>query len=335
MKDITLFFDLIFMGGIETSFYDMFYTFKDSKNYCLSLAHIYQYFTQMETVNTLSKHVKQVIDIGSNDELNTDIFISATIIYPYKEVLEKVKAKHKIGWLHAIPNVQCSYENIFKYREYYKQFDYWVCVSKEVQKNLKKILPTVKSEVIHNTVNKERIVKLSKEPVEMKKADLTFVTSARIGKEKGYDKAIEFIDKIHKSGISYVWYIIGIGVDPDMIKIIEDAIKKYNIVAVGYDINPFKYIARADYGLLMSPLESWSIFYDECHILGVPTITLDLPVYHEREKPEKMGMLLKPDLSNLNIDLLQFKLREYKAYLKNYEYKNDYDKWEKLFERLN
>lgn len=334
MKDITLFFDLIFIGGIETSFYDLLYTFKDSKNNSLSLAHIYQYFTQKETVNTLSKYAKRVSDIGPIDEYDTDIFISATIIFPYKEVLEKVKAKYKIGWLHAIPTQQSVNENIFRYREYYSQYDYWVCVSEEVKKGLKKILPTAKCEVIHNTINGKRIKDLSKESVNMKKADLTFVTSARIGKEKGYDKAIEFIDKIHNKGINYVWYIIGIGTDPDMVSMIEDAMKKYNIVVVGYDMNPYKYIARADYGLLMSPLESWSIFYDECHILGIPTITLDLPVYHERDNPEKMGMLLKPDLSNLNIDLLQFKLREYKAYLKKYEYHNDYDKWENLFNRL-
>jgi len=335
VKDITLFFDLIFIGGIETCFNDMFYTFKNSKEFNLSLAHIYQYYTQQESVIQLSKNAKKVIDIGTSDELNTDIFVSATMIFPYDEILNKVKAKHKIGWLHAIPDKQCTYENIFKYREYYKQIEYWVCVSEEVKKGLKRLLPTAKCEVIHNTINIERIKTLSKENVKMKKADLTFVTSARIGKEKGFDKAIDFIDKIHKKGINYVWYIIGAGVDSKTIQLIQKAMKKYNIVITGHETNPYKYIVNADYGLLMSPLESWSNFYDECHILGVPTITLDLPVYHERENPQKMGMLLKPDLSNLNIDILLFKLREYKAYLKHYEYINEYDKWVSLFRKLN
>ena len=48
-----------------------------------------------------------------------------------------------------------------------------------------------------------------------------------------------------------------------------------------------------------------------------------------------MGILLNPDLSNLNIDILLFKLREFKSYLKNYEYVNDYDKWVSLFRKLN
>ena len=116
MKDITLFFDLIFIGGIETCFNDMFYTFKNSKEFNLSLAHIYQYYTQQESVIQLSKNAKKVIDIGTSNELNTDIFVSATMIFPYDEILNKVKAKHKIGWLHAIPDKQCTYENIFKHR---------------------------------------------------------------------------------------------------------------------------------------------------------------------------------------------------------------------------
>lgn len=335
MKDITYFHDLIFLGGIESSLNDIFYTFKNSNEFNLSLAHIYQYYTQQDTINEISKNVNKIIDIGTSKELNTDIFITCTMIFPYDEILNKIKAKYKIGWVHAIPGKQCIFENIFRYREYYKQIKYWVCVSEEVKKGLKKVLPTAKCEVIHNTINTNRIKKMSKEKVKMKKADLTFVTSSRISKEKGFDKAIDFIDKIHKKGINYVWYIIGAGVDTDTIQLIQKAMKKYNIVITGKESNPYKYISRADYGLLMSPLESWSNFYDECHILGIPTITLDLPVYHERENPQKMGMLLKPDLSNLNIDILLFKLREYKAYLKHYEYINEYDKWVNLFRRLN
>lgn len=335
MKDITLFFDLIFIGGIETSMNDLFYTFKNSNEFNLSLAHIYQYFTQQKTIDEISQNAKKIIDVRTLEKINTDIFITGTIIFPYEEIFNKVNAKYKIGWIHAIPNQQCVYENIFKYREYYKQIDYWVCVSEEVKKGLKKIIPNAKCEVIHNSINEKRIKELSMKKVNMKKADLTFVTSARLGKEKGFDKAIEFIDKIHKKGINYVWYIIGAGTDPDVIEMIKNAIGKYNIIAVGHDMNPYRFIKNADYGLLLSPLESWSIFYDECHILGIPTITFDLPVYHERENPEKMGILLKKDMSNLNIDLLKFNLGKYKAYLKNYKYKNDYDKWQDLFRKLN
>lgn len=334
MKDITLFYDLIFIGGIETSLNDLFYSFKNSKTCNLSLAHIYQYFTQRDTINNLSKNVNKIVDIGSVESYNTDIFVTATMIFPYKEILDKVNSKYKIGWCHAIPTKQISYENIFRYKEYCDQIDYWVCVSEEVKKGLLKLLPNAKCEVIHNTLNEKRIKELASEPVKMKKADITFVTSARLGKEKGFDKAIEFIDKIHKKGINYVWYIIGAGSSKETIDMIKEATKKYNIVCTGYDTNPYKYIARADYGLLFSPLESWCLFYDECHILGVPTITYDLPVFHERENCEKMGLLLNKDFSNFNIDLLEFNLREFKSYLKNYKYPNEYDKWEKLFESL-
>lgn len=333
MKKVCFFYDLLFVGGIESSLNDLLYSMSNYKN-IFSLAHIHQYFTQQEVLNNISKNVREVIDLGTCNELNTDIFISSTIIFPYNEVLRKVKAKHKIGWLHTIPNKQVMFENIFLYKEYYKQFDYWICVSEEVKKGLKSILPNAKCEVIHNTINEERIKKLAKEKVKMKKADLTLVTSSRIGKEKGFEYAIQVIDKIHKAKINYVWYILGIGVDSDTIELIEEASKKYNIELVGYEKNPYKYIARADYGLMMSPLESWSIFYDECHILGTPTITFDLPVYHERQNPEKMGMLIKEKNIEFNLELLLFKKREYKSYLKNYKYKNDYEKWVNLLNRF-
>mgnify|MGYP003334274036 FL=1 len=81
MKDICLFFDLIALGGIESSINDILYTFKDS-TYNLSLAHIHQYFTQIKTLNQLKENAKSVIDIGKGEILNTDIFISFTIFIP-------------------------------------------------------------------------------------------------------------------------------------------------------------------------------------------------------------------------------------------------------------
>lgn len=329
MKDICLFYDLISLGGIESSINDILYTFKDS-TYNLSLAHIHQYFTQTKTLNHLKENAKSVIDIGKGEILNTDIFISATIIFDYANVLPLIKAKKKILWIHTIPNLQCTFENIFLYKEYYSQFDEFICVSEESKKGLLSIIPNAKVKVIHNTINQKRIMELSKESVNMKKADLTFVTVSRIGKEKGFDKAIKFIDKIHNSGINYVWYIVGAGFDDDTINLINEAIKKYNIVITGHEINPYKYLVKADYGLLLSPLESWSIVYDEAHILGVPTITMNMPVYHERNNPEKMGILLDDELDFKIEDLINNK-NKYKEYLKDYYYINDYDKWQEVF----
>lgn len=331
MGKICWHYDLLYFGGIETSLLTLLKQFSDKNMF---VAHRQQYFTRKDTYERI-KNVVDIVDTDKEKEVKADIAVFSGMIFDYPTIFNKIKAKKRIGWIHFIPGEQCVFENMLIYPEYTNKIDYWVCVSETSKRGLLKYIPNAKVEVIHNTINEEEIKRLATVPIKLyDNRQLSFVTSARLSQEKGIELMIEFIKRIHDSGISYVWYLLGDGIDPDTIEMINEAREKYNIVTPGFVENPYNIISKCDYGLLLSPRESWGIFPDECHILGIPTITLNWDAIYERENIENYGIILKPDLSNLKINEILSKKGIYKENLKSYKYINDLNKWYNLFSRI-
>lgn len=325
-------YDLIYTGGIEQSLASLLEIFKNPNMY---VAHREQYFTN-EAVCERIKKTSKLIDTNAINEINPDIWILSGVIFDYADIFKKIKAKVKIGWVHFIPGQQLTFENMLLYPEYTDQIDYWVCVSEVAKKGLLKYIPNANVRIIHNIIDEEKIKKLSNIPINIEKKDdeITFVSSCRLSKEKGIYEGIELMKKLKEANIKAKWYLIGSCLSSQLADDIEEAKKEYNIITPGYLSNPYNIIKQCDYGLLLSKNESWSIFVDECHILGVPTITNDFEAIHERKNCDKIGIILKNGIDDLNLEELFNKRQEFKNNLKSYKYQNDIDLWYKLFDEI-
>lgn len=332
MTKICWHYDLIYFGGIEQSMASLLEILNDKDMF---VAHRQQYYTQEPICDRIRKTSK-LINTDEIDTMYNDITIFAGMIFDYKTVFEKIKSKKTIGWIHYIPGQQVIFEHMLLYPEYYKKIDYWVCVSEVSKRGLLSMIPDAKVRVIHNIIDENRVKRLSKVPININadKNTIKFVTSARLSKEKGILPGIEFIKQFHEANIPYIWYLIGGGSDPDMIDAVNEARKTYNIITPGFLENPYNVIAQCDYGLLLSENESWGIFLDECHILGVPTITTDFEAIRERKNIEKYGIILNHDLSNLDIKEIISKKDKLKANLKSYKYQNDLHLWYELLDDI-
>lgn len=202
-----------------------------------------------------------------------------TVYFGYnKFVLEKVKAKFKIGYIHA------DYNTIhFKVsdREYQKLNQIW-CVSEFVKDSFLRYNKECKDKckVIYNFIDEEKIGKVEYNPFD--KNIFNIVTVGRLDKNKSQIDSISIAKKLKKNGLNFKWYLLGEG--PER-KNIEEEIKKNclidNIVLVGNVDDVSNYVANSDVFVSLSKSESYGLAIAEALYLNVITIVKNMPVAKE------------------------------------------------------
>lgn len=195
-------------------------------------------------------------------------------------------------------------------------FDEYIAVGNECKEQAEKILGQ-EVKVIPNIINIDEVKELSKEEVNLEKNDIIFVTVSRISKEKGFNRIPNIINELDQRKINYKFYIIGEGDNS-----IKREYEKYsNVIFLGKKENPYPYIKNSDYLVMLSDFESQCLVMFEALILSTPVIVTDFGTAIETID-EKMGFVLKKDLSNLDIDkIINSKLKF------EYEYPNVEKQW--------
>ncbi|WP_396166552.1 glycosyltransferase [Flavobacterium sp.] len=196
-------------------------------------------------------------------------------------VVEKVKAKTKIGWIHT------NYSNSGMQKDFdlpfFERLNYMVTISEECKDDLNFNFPNIKDKikVIHNIVSPKLIKELSEEKIVDSKFDttaLSILTIARLSKEKGIDFALEAALQLVKMGKYFKWYIIGEG---DERVYLETKIKEYQLensfILLGLKDNPYPYVKQSFLYVQPSRYEGKSLAIDEAKILSKPIITTNYP----------------------------------------------------------
>ncbi|MGG2014578.1 glycosyltransferase [Bacillus sp. S10(2024)] len=192
-------------------------------------------------------------------------------------VIDKVRAKKKIGWIHT--NYSDSGMDYKFDTAYFEQLDHIITVSDECAKSLQDNFPhlTNKIAVIHNIVAPQMIHDLSKRAT---KDDGLFdnnytsiITVARLSREKGVDLAVKSCKLLLDKGYRIKWYVLGDGDDRDTLeRLIEDYHLSNHFKLLGVKENPYPYIRKADIYVQPSRYEGKSIAIDEAKILHKPIV---------------------------------------------------------------
>lgn len=209
-----------------------------------------------------------------------DIVISYSQLFGYKYfangcadfVLDKTIAKRKICLIH------CDYLNSgtlsAQNNSRYSAFDKIACCSDSVRRKFlegSKISPD-KVLTLRNFYDFD-IVKLANEkPYAYKNDSINLLTVARLSPEKGIDRAIEALSACGRQDIRY--YIIGDG--PQKKSLQDKAAENHmeeQVVFLGEQKNPYRYMLNADYLLVPSLHEAAPMVFDEANILGLPIIS--------------------------------------------------------------
>lgn len=131
---------------------------------------------------------------------------------------------------------------------------------------------------IYNGLDAERIRTAAQLPMMMEKNCFWIVSSCRLSSEKDFPTLLQAF-RLVRARLEAKLIIIGDGPLRDNILQIaaEMNIAQQDVILVGFQINPFPYVAKADIFVLSSHFEGFGNVIVEAMILGIPVIASDCP----------------------------------------------------------
>lgn len=158
----------------------------------------------------------------------------------------------------------------------YKKYDRLVFVSKDNLDafnklyNLTELLP--KEEVIYNYIDKLKILEKSTVIVGKEYIDgnvPSIITVARLVEQKAIDRLIRVHKRLIDDGIIHNIYVIGDGPEKEkLLNQIKELKLENTFKLMGQRENPYPYVKRADYFVLLSYFEGYGMVIDEAKILN-------------------------------------------------------------------
>lgn len=189
-----------------------------------------------------------------------------------------------VSWIHVeqhdIEKLAFSFRTAKEARDCYNRFDKMVCVSEFVKKDFTSIL-NYKGDaiVLYNTIESEKVRNLSQEEEELLQEDgkIRLVAVGTLKESKGYGRLLKIIKELLEEKYTVHLYILGEG---SMKSEIEQYIRvndmSKSVTLLGYQTNPYKYVANCDLFVCASFAEGFSTAVTEALILGIPVCTVDV-----------------------------------------------------------
>lgn len=189
----------------------------------------------------------------------------------------------KVCWLHIELNdkkaVAAGFRNYQEAIQCYQKYDQLVAVSETVKCAFcgsSGIQPD-RIRVLYNTNETAKILELSKLPVEdvdFEKDAFSICSVAKITPTKGYDRLARVHKRLMNEGLKHHIYILGIG---EQRKEIEAYLKENQLersfTFLGFQDNPYKYVAKCDLYVCSSLREGFSTAVTEALIVGTPVVS--------------------------------------------------------------
>lgn len=190
-----------------------------------------------------------------------------------------------VSWIHieqhTAEKAASSFRNVEEAKVCYSKFHKIVCVSKTVEDDFKNALHiNVPHDVLYNTNESEKIVQASKEIVDetvFQSEEIKIVGVGKLLKNKGFDRILRIAKKLFDENFPVHVYILGDGPEKATLqKYISDNEMEKQVTLLGYQLNPYKYIAQCDLFVCASYAEGFSTAATEALILGIPVCTVEV-----------------------------------------------------------
>ncbi len=187
-----------------------------------------------------------------------------------------------VTWIHVEQhtkeNAAHSFRSYKESEECYCRFDKTICVSESVKEDFMVLYPSVSDvDVLYNTNETDQILKLKDEPVEdefFSKAEIRLCGVGKLVPTKGFDKLARIHKKLIDDGLNVHTYVLGIGPDKEKIeRYLKEADIEDSFTFLGYQTNPYKYVAKCDLFVCASVAEGFSTAATEALIVGTPVVT--------------------------------------------------------------
>lgn len=209
---------------------------------------------------------------------NKEYDLGINFLNPAEILVEKVKAKKKMAWVHTDYTKLIPDKHLDLYT--YSNVDYIVNVSKDCEDKFLNTYPMLKGKslVIENILSKEFIIEQSNYTIrddnfKSNSGKIKLLSIGRLTEQKNFDNVPSICKSILESGLNIEWYIIGYGPDENYIKEkIKEAKVEKHVIILGKKENPYPYIKACDIYIQPSRYEGKAVAVREAQILNKPVV---------------------------------------------------------------
>ena len=189
-----------------------------------------------------------------------------------------------VSWIHVeqhtMKKLAASFRSEQEAWDCYARFDQTICVSEYVKNDFCSILDFAKPcQVLYNTVESDKILEMSADstPELIDDGKLRLVAVGTLKESKGYDRMLRIVKKLDDNDYPVHLYILGEGPQH---KALEQVVQDNNlgeaVTFLGYNTNPYKYVAKCDLFVCASFAEGFSTAATEALIVGTPVCTVEV-----------------------------------------------------------
>lgn len=224
-------------------------------------------------------------------------------------VADHVKAAKKAAFIH-VDYEKAGYTRTLD-KDCYLKFDKIFTVSDEVREAFLKAYPELpdKTEVFHNILNKEEIVRRAEEGEGFTDGftGIRLLSVGRLTAQKAFEVSVDAMKRLKDAGKNVRWYVLGEG---DQRKKLQEQIDALGLtedfILYGAVNNPYPFMKQADIYVHASRFEGKSIAIQEAQILGKPMVVSDCSGNREQVCHGRDGLMcgLTPESLAENIMLL-------------------------------
>jgi len=254
----------------------------------------------------MSKVVPHLYKYGEYD-------LAISYLQPHNFVLEHVKAKKKIAWIHT--DYSKIELNTKLELSVWDGYDRIVSISSDVTKGFLSKFPTLSSKILEmeNILPKSYIEARANKKVLVANYNedgvLTLCSVGRISYAKNYDN-IPYIaaelKRLFKDNAkplisnlstlnSFKWYIVGPGDHSDIDKLSKELGVDNNVIFLGPSDNPYPFIKNCDIYVHPSRFEGKSVVVREAQMLCKPVIITDYPTAKSQVNDGVDGVICNMD----------------------------------------
>ena len=209
-----------------------------------------------------------------------------------------------VSWIHCTiktPNeAAIGFRNFQEAQRCYQRFDCSVFVSSGVRDAFCRLIFPKRSFILHNVIDSDMIVKASQKAISgctFSGSKYKLVGVGKLEEVKGFERLL----RIHKrllleEHLSVHTYLLGEGSKREMMESwVQDNELCNSVTFLGYQTNPYKYVAKCDLFVCASFAEGFSTATTEALIVGTPVITTEVSGMQEMLGDNEYGVITEND----------------------------------------
>ena len=249
---------------------------------------IYQYIAQ-----EVGPYLPSLNNYGEYD-------LAISFMQPHNYVLNKVKARTKICWIHTdYTNVEFDSDAELPI---WASYNHIISISSGVTMTFLQIFPSLSDKILEmENILSVKFVRARADEIDVSsdmpqtESRINILSVGRFSDAKNYDNVPDICRRIREVGIDLYWYIIGYGDDTLICQKIKEAGMSDYVVILGKRINPYPYIKSCDIYAQPSRYEGKSVTVREAQILCKPVVVTDYPTAKSQIQDGLDGVIVPMD----------------------------------------